>query len=78
MKARAVSFLIHRLVLEPVVARTQCDHIGLFLNGLGEKCADKSIPNIVIPFWAISKYITIYAKTAVPTFWDTFEKLGYF
>ena len=60
------------------VAHMQCDQIGLFLKGLGDKFSYKSSPNIWQLFGLFEKCY-FGSLTTVLTFRSTFEgKLGNF
>ena len=53
----------------------QCDRIGLFLKGLGEKLDNKSSPNI----WQLLGYFEVchfLRKTNLITFWVSIGNFG--
>ena len=51
-----------------------CDHIGLFLRGLGDNVAEK-LPKYSTTFGAILKSINLKEKTALATFLASFGKI---
>ena len=53
------------------VCAWQCDQIGLFLKGLGDKWSYMSCPVFVHPFWLFWIFL-ILVETGVSTFWPTF------
>ena len=54
----------------------KCDQNGLFLKGLGDELSYKSSQNIC---WRLGYLkISLLWNTAVYTFWQRLEKLGYF
>ena len=61
----------------PKRPNSQCNQIGLFWKGLGDKFACKSSQNIHI-FWAILKNTTFKLKATVDIFWQPLEKLDFF